>query len=943
VWLLILLYIAVEVSRIISFVQYWLIVGEIFNTRQARRMFGLIGAGGAVAGILAGLGLNVLRNVLSLQVIILVGCGLLMVSGWTAINSGRYMAARTADKTSSDETGDGDAPFDSYVLIIMLVIGLTIATATVVEYLFRTTGGEIFSEEDFAAFIGTFSAITGVLQLVVRLGVVGRLLSRFGILTGLLLLPLGIMGGSAITLLLGVPFAMLVVVKLIDQVLRYTIYESATELLWVPIALQRRGRARSFIGGTVTSAIQGVTGLLLFAGSAVLSEARLPDVLLAWLIIGGLIWVPGLVIVRRRYVYELMQSIQERRLNISELRIDEADNEIVRRINLHLQSDNPAEQAFALDVISEMDLTPWAATLHQMFQHGDILIRERVLQLAGGDPSIIPNTDLLRLLESPNPLTYQATIAAGKRGMTEIIPLLQARLSHPTMQVRAASAEAILLIDDTIEDAKRVLNQMLWSSQNEVVEAASRAVMRLPVSTAVTCVDVPVVRRLLTHDAVPVRKAGLQIAGHLHEVLDMLLEDVVQALADPETAIIARRTLRQYPAEDVEAVFLACYPEASSGLKVGIVRVLDEYPTPRLHQMLLEHLDPEDRPVHRESISELLEIARTGGLEIDIKTAVEQQITALSRLLHERYRLLHLLDDTQQDSLLNVAIWHDIRHSEAALVKLALLDAPDISAASIIHQLEAGDETGVSNAVELLDNVCSPQERALIVPLVEIDDVAELVAIGREQFDDLPQTSVAILWSDLRGKDAWHAAIALDALLQHPDECHKISADDVPDWRITQEVWTHYQRVETEGYTMLSQLERTLLLRNSTLFEDVDVRELYQVAQITDEVAFEPGELIFSEGDKGESMYVVTEGQIRIHRGDQVLATYQAGECLGEIALLDLQPRTASATAVGQVRALSVTHDDFFEVMSIYPDIMKSVIQLLTAKFRTASRQLAEL
>ena len=371
--LVILLYIAVEVARIISFVQYWLIVGEIFNTRQAKRIFGLIGAGGAVAGIMAGLGLNVLRNLLSLQVILLAGCVLLFLAGLMAPGSRPYLPENKSDDSNTDHDTDSEGSFDSYVLIIMLVIGLTIATPPpLLNMRFVQPGAMFFFGADFAAFIGTFSAIVGVLQLIVRLGVVGRLLSRFGILTGLLLLPLGIMGGSALTLLLGVPFAMLVVVKLIDQVLRYTIYESATELLWVPIPLQRRGRAKSFIGGTVTSAIQGVTGLLLFAGATVLPDARLLEVILSVAILGAIVWIIGLIAVRGRYVHELMQSIRERRLDFAELRVDVADNEMVRRIDVHLQSNNPSEQAFALDVINELDLAPWASTLHQMFHSGDI-------------------------------------------------------------------------------------------------------------------------------------------------------------------------------------------------------------------------------------------------------------------------------------------------------------------------------------------------------------------------------------------------------------------------------------------------------------------------------------------------------------------------------------------------------------------------------------------
>src|SRR6266542_2150252 len=61
--------------------------------------------------------------------------------------------------------------------------------------------------------------------------------------------------------------------------------------------------------------------------------------------------------------------------------------------------------------------------------------------------------------------------------------------------------------------------------------------------------------------------------------------------------------------------------------------------------------------------------------------------------------------------------------------------------------------------------------------------------------------------------------------------------------------------------------------------------------------SFQAGQLIFSEGEPGDFMYAVTEGEVRIVRGDRLLETVVEGGIFGELALLDDQPRSASAIA----------------------------------------------
>lgn len=95
-------------------------------------------------------------------------------------------------------------------------------------------------------------------------------------------------------------------------------------------------------------------------------------------------------------------------------------------------------------------------------------------------------------------------------------------------------------------------------------------------------------------------------------------------------------------------------------------------------------------------------------------------------------------------------------------------------------------------------------------------------------------------------------------------------------------------------------------------------------------VCFVPGEVIFRQGDPGDFVYVITDGQVEIVREEprgeeKVINRLGPGEYFGEMALISNAPRTATVRAITRVKAVALARDDFTALYTYLPDLHRSI------------------
>jgi CRP/FNR family cyclic AMP-dependent transcriptional regulator len=115
------------------------------------------------------------------------------------------------------------------------------------------------------------------------------------------------------------------------------------------------------------------------------------------------------------------------------------------------------------------------------------------------------------------------------------------------------------------------------------------------------------------------------------------------------------------------------------------------------------------------------------------------------------------------------------------------------------------------------------------------------------------------------------------------------------------------------------------VLRAVPLFADLEERSLQAVAVLAHEVSFKAGEVLMLEGEPGATFDVIVDGTVRVDRSDRTIRSMTAGGFVGEIALLDQRPRTATVTCVTDVRALEIRAHEFERLIDTLPAVHRRI------------------
>lgn len=136
-----------------------------------------------------------------------------------------------------------------------------------------------------------------------------------------------------------------------------------------------------------------------------------------------------------------------------------------------------------------------------------------------------------------------------------------------------------------------------------------------------------------------------------------------------------------------------------------------------------------------------------------------------------------------------------------------------------------------------------------------------------------------------------------------------------------------------------SKLQRIESLRSVPLFADLTERELDQLADHAISREYQPGEIIFSEGDPCEGLYVVQSGNVKIFNTsaggrEQVLLIEGAGHSLAELPVFDGGPYPASTAALGKCMLLFISKKDFHVLCMEQPELSLKVLKVVSSRLR---------
>ena len=135
------------------------------------------------------------------------------------------------------------------------------------------------------------------------------------------------------------------------------------------------------------------------------------------------------------------------------------------------------------------------------------------------------------------------------------------------------------------------------------------------------------------------------------------------------------------------------------------------------------------------------------------------------------------------------------------------------------------------------------------------------------------------------------------------------------------------------------------VLKHMPLFRHLTYKEIIRVLNVTEVRDYAPNEEIIKEGSPGEEMYILLKGKIRLHKDNAFITHLAPGAHMGEMALVDRSPRSASATADDRSRVLILRRREFYEIIRKDPalsvKLLWSFVQVLADRLRKTTADLS--
>ena len=975
----------VEVNYILTGASYWNLLGRIYNLREGKRLFPIlssgehlatIGAGFLATFFIAGIGTVNLFWLAALFMVAAIGL-LVVINRANEEKMGNDPADKAAD---SSESGLKTLVREPFVRLLFAVVSLYTIGVIMVDYLaFAEAEIRFPTAEEMATYVALFMGVYGVLGLIVQWLIAGRVLDRFGVSTTLLSLPGGLFIFMAFFALVGsiseIPVA-LFWLSTGANMYAYMLdapFSAARNVMLQPLPIQLRTQAQTTAIGIAYPLASGLSGLLLLFLLNVLgfSSVQLSFVILVVLAL----WLAAGSWLGRAYVRRLRQALLARSLGGLGL-FRSADRSTISVLEEALSSPQPAAVLFALDRLTEIAPEALPRRLPGLLLYPDDGVRLAALQQIGGFTwPETPGSVTALLEESPNPEVRAAALrmwyATNPR---QASPSLDLYSHDPQENVRQAAL--VLMCRDQNPALHRQGMEILDNLVNS--EVPSDQILAAEVIAEIDAEEETgkLLLKLLAEDDPRVQQAGLVAAtkaGH-----PATWPAIIPYLAQAKSSSLAAGTLVAGGQEVLLLLQAACLePDQDPRILAGLALVCGRIAGPAAIEILASLLDHPEADVRRQVMLGLSHSGyRAEPLQrAEIKERLHLQAVVLAEIIaaqvdiqgsgnEEQAQELHLVGDAlaQRQQV----------ETDNLLLLLSFLDEPQI-VLSAREALQPGrsDEEKSAYAIETLDILLDHADKRLLFPflqhlepeqrLARLPKRLPYVLLGREQRLN------RLLETDAQGGERWlricaihtlgllgavgAAQAIIDTTIGYDDDAVLVETalNSLEQLGLSLEVIAvvspafeasvgQWQSRESGKMTLLQKADS---LKQVNIFAVLPSAALENAAGSMEVVNFKAGETIIQKGDQGDCLYTVLEGQLRIHDNGQSIKLLDVGGVVGEMALLDAQPRSASVTAVTDSRLLQLKKDSFDELLMAYPQVARELLILLSRRLRERMADLA--
>lgn len=766
------MYIYLQVVSTIVGVQFWTYANDIFTPREARRLFGLIAVGGTLANVVAGTVLRLAANfIVPKDLLLIVAAGLLSTIVVVVALQRHQVAdtaeSRTAVTPQAEEISlwHGLAELrGSRLLLTACAIMLTMSLVTNISaYQLDLSLQRFFAgnAQGMIAFMGNFNLVTGLLALTMQIFVTSRLLNRVGLLAGLLVLPLSLVAGSTTLIITAGIMWAAAVPRATDYVFRYTVNDSALNILFLPVSSSLRRRAKALVEGIVKPPVIAVLGLLflLFQRDDIdLVGVQAIDVVpwsaVALALVGLWVWLISRV--RQHYTAALTASLQHRRLDLEGATIDAADETTRQVLVAALQQPDELQVIHALNLMAAASEVDWSPNVLPLLQHPSTPVRLAAVRFLGRRGEHPYTNEVAHLFADPSEAVRAAAIesfcaSCANADMNQVI----AYLDSPAAPIQGATVMSLIKYGDldSILHAAPYLKELIESPDPTTRAVAADIFGRLGIRRFYQ----PLLELMEDLDR-EVQRRAIHAAGRVGH--PQLVPPLLNKLADPALAAAAAAALAHFGNGVEAALGAALAGHQDPAVRAQIPRVLQQIPTPAAAAVLLEHLHEPDNHLRARIYRALSRLQAQNVPFVLDEDALHQ---ALQEEIRRAYYLSVVYQDLGEEGrswLLGTVLTEHRGYALDRLFFLLDLLYPRRNLIVARQALASPDRRRRAYAIELVDTIAGRQLREVLVPLVEAP-VEEIALLGVQRFGIAHRTMIERLGELAGHHQPWMRACSL--------------------------------------------------------------------------------------------------------------------------------------------------------------------------------------
>lgn len=742
-WIFYVLYAWTGILATLVVVQFWTMLGNRFTVTQAKRLFAVIGTGSVLGAILGSGAARALTAVLPAHHLVL-GAGLvflLTALGPRLLAPGpRTTKPRSSNLTAAEMQHVGRLVWGRpYLRRVAMAILLATVTFTLVDFVFKSTVARLVSDEQLGEFFASVYFSLNIVSLLVQLVAVSWILRRVTVTSALAVVPgLFLLGALGFVASAGIIAAL--ALKAIDGGLRYSMYRTTTELLFVPISAEVRGSVKTFIDVLGQRGGQA-GGSLLVLLTLSLTTNEIAVAVLAAVVAGA--WLYLVFELKPHYLDLFRQTLKEN-VTATKIEFPALDVASLETLLATLNSPDDRRVMAALDLLaaqSKLRVVPGLILYHPS---PPVVKHALELFVGAGRDDALPVID--RLLADQNDSVRAASLRARTTLMADE-ERLRAGLEDPSALVR--STALVGLVHGgwmSFEEAEPDLHALVRQADRATLIALASAVRALP--------------------RLDFRSLLLDLAGMDDVDVRLAAIRAIRALGDPQFTsvlmqLLTRRALREEARDSLVALGAPALAAVGAALvdtdvphavRRHLPHVIAAFGTPQASAVLVRHLLDEPDGMVRFKILRALGRMRTlnDQLPLDgraLRRSIDDNVESAFR--YRRWKQACAAAEAKIPPA--IAPYHRMlvelladkqAHTLERLFRLLNLLANDQEFLRVYRGFQSQRREARAGSRELVEYLVEPTLRRAILALV--DDLEAPAAAGAEAGGSVPTLEQAL-------------------------------------------------------------------------------------------------------------------------------------------------------------------------------------------------------